>query len=86
MLRTLHLTLDYPPKSHGGISTAVGAVVQLLNERVGPALVISYDDWRPSQQGKAPLRYREMVLFGAYKVCRRPERLQRLSLLSPLPG
>ena len=50
MLRSLHLTLDYPPKSHGGISTAVGAVVQLLSERVGPALVISYDDWRPSQQ------------------------------------
>ena len=50
MLSTLHLTLDYPPKSHGGISTAVGAIVQLLSERVGPALVISYDDWRPSQQ------------------------------------
>ena len=50
MLRSLHLTLDYPPKSHGGISTAVGAIVQLLSERTGPALVISYDDWRPSRQ------------------------------------
>ena len=52
MLRSLHLTLDYPPKSHGGISTAVGAVVQLLSERAGRTCAgdLLHDDWRPSQQ------------------------------------
>ena len=30
----------------------MGAIIQFLNAEVGPALVLSYDDWRPSREPK----------------------------------
>ena len=44
---SLHLTLDFPPMSHGGISTAVGALVCLLKTHGRSVGVITYDNWRP---------------------------------------
>lgn len=63
MIDSLHLTLDFPPMSHGGISTAVGEVVELLTRAEHRAGVISYDDWRPtrSQVESQPIKERAEV-------------------------
>ncbi len=44
-MRVLHLTRDFPPRSTGGLSSAVGglvAAVDTIEHRV-----VSFDDWRP---------------------------------------
>jgi len=42
---TLHITRDLPPRVRGGISTAVGA---MLDAATSPAAVVSFDGWRPT--------------------------------------
>lgn len=52
-VRVLHLTRDFPPRSAGGISTAVGGLVQ-ASLRAGLACaVISFDAWRPQARARA---------------------------------
>jgi glycosyltransferase involved in cell wall biosynthesis len=43
----LHLTRDFPPAANGGISSAVGGVV----ERWPDCAVLSFEDWRPKKTG-----------------------------------
>ena len=40
--------------SHGGISTAVGALVRVLSAQTGRVGVISYDEWRPRNSKGVP--------------------------------
>jgi glycogen(starch) synthase len=48
-MRVLHLTRDLPPRSQGGLSTAVGGLVR-ASARYGVAVsVISFDAWRPTR-------------------------------------
>jgi len=47
-IRTLHITRDLPPRTRGGISTAVAA---LVGREPALAGVVSFDGWRPSSQG-----------------------------------
>ena len=77
---SLHLTLDYPPKSHGGISTAVGAVGTPYSRNEGKGLrwLLATTIGVPKQrEGR---KYRREMMFGAYKAQRRPERSQKKSL------
>lgn len=52
-MRVLHITRDFPPRSAGGISTAVGDLVRAQRAAQVEAQVISFDDWRPSRQRTA---------------------------------
>lgn len=52
-MRVLHLTRDFPPRSAGGISTAVGGLVRAsLAAGLGCA-VLSFDGWRPRARAHA---------------------------------
>ena len=52
-MRVLHLTRDFPPRSAGGISTAVGGMVRAsLAAGLGCA-VLSFDGWRPRARAGA---------------------------------
>lgn len=53
MSTVLHLTRDFPPRSKGGISTAVGGMVQALMAAGQPCAVISFDGWRPRARPQA---------------------------------
>ncbi len=46
-MRVLHLTRDYPPRSNGGLSVAVPALVAAGRERGVEARIASFDAWRP---------------------------------------
>jgi glycosyltransferase involved in cell wall biosynthesis len=46
-MQILQLTRDYPPLCKGGISTAVGGMVQSLKRHGVSSAVISFDGWRP---------------------------------------
>jgi glycosyltransferase involved in cell wall biosynthesis len=49
-MRVLHLTRDLPPRSAGGISTAVGWLVGGMRQEGWPQAVVSFDGWRPRRQ------------------------------------
>ena len=62
-LRVLHLTRDFPPRSRGGLSTAVGGLVRAGRSVGIDSAVLSFDDWRPlakrpsmAEPGAAPTR------------------------------
>jgi len=50
--RILHLTRDLPPRSAGGISSAVGAWVAEAEARDEPVAVVSFDAWRPTSNAR----------------------------------
>lgn len=50
-MRVLHLTRDYPPRSTGGISTAVGGLVAAQLQAGLHCAVASFDAWRPGRSG-----------------------------------
>ena len=50
--------------SHGGISTAVGALVRLLRNESKEVGVISYDNWRPKAFSKAESTVTRKMMFG----------------------
>jgi len=50
-MRALHLTRDFPPRSTGGLSTAVGSLVTALRTAGVATDVISFDHWRPRSGG-----------------------------------
>lgn len=52
-VRVLHLTRDFPPRSAGGISTAVGGMVRASLAAGLTCAVISFDGWRPRARGEA---------------------------------
>jgi glycogen(starch) synthase len=52
-VRILHVSRDYPPRSAGGLSTAVAALVDALERRGLECVVASFDDWRPSRPSAA---------------------------------
>jgi glycogen(starch) synthase len=52
-MRVLHLTRDFPPRSAGGISTAVGGLVRASLAAGIPCAVISFDGWRPRARAGA---------------------------------
>lgn len=49
-MRVLHLTRDFPPGSAGGISTAVGWLVDQLDGEGVEQAIASFDGWRPRKQ------------------------------------
>ncbi len=53
-MRALHLTRDFPPRSAGGVSTAVGGLVDALQAAGVRSAVASFDGWRPARHGAAP--------------------------------
>jgi len=46
-MRVIHFTRDFPPHSNGGLSTAVGGMVEALGEVGVACSVISFDGYRP---------------------------------------
>lgn len=46
-MHVLHLTRDFPPRMTGGLSTAVGGLVEALAPLGVRSSVISFDAWRP---------------------------------------
>ncbi|MBX3025306.1 glycosyltransferase family 4 protein [bacterium] len=48
-MRVLHLTRDLPPRSLGGISTAVGGLVRASARHGLSVSVLSFDAWRPTR-------------------------------------
>lgn len=75
MMRILHLTRDFPPRSAGGISTAVAGLVRAsLRAGLGCA-VLSFDGWRPrahapGERTREPVPAREHVGPGEVEVLR----------------
>lgn len=61
-MRLVHLTRDFPPAANGGLSRAVGNLVQAQRRRGLEPWVVSFDGWRPqrgtaaSGQGDAEVR------------------------------
>lgn len=53
MPRVLHLTRDLPPRSAGGVSTAVGGWLAEASSRGDPVAAISFDAWRPTSTAPA---------------------------------
>lgn len=51
-MRVLHLTRDLPPRSTGGISTAVASAHAALREAGVASIVISFDHWRRRERGE----------------------------------
>lgn len=70
-MRVLHLTRDFPPRSAGGISTAVGGLVRASLAAGLHCAVISFDGWRPRARagagapGAAPAREGEIDVLRA---------------------
>lgn len=54
-MRLVHLTRDFPPRSTGGISTAVGGLSAALARAQHPQLVLSFDAWRPRRGVAGPV-------------------------------
>ena len=50
VIRVLHLSRDFPPRRTGGLSTAVGDMVQTLAELGTECAVVSFDRWRPRRR------------------------------------
>lgn len=50
-MKILHLTRDFPPKTTGGMSVAVGGLVGALAKVGMQNLVVSFDAWRPKSSG-----------------------------------
>jgi glycogen(starch) synthase len=50
-LRILHVTRDFPPQHSGGLSTAVAGLVTSLSAAEIDCVVVSFDDYRPSEEG-----------------------------------
>lgn len=48
-MRILHLTRDFPPRSNGGLSTAVGGMVRMSRATGIECAVVSFDAWRPAR-------------------------------------
>lgn len=48
-MTVLHLTRDFPPRSTGGLSAAVGGLVRATVRAGVPCAVVSFDAWRPSK-------------------------------------
>lgn len=46
-MRVLHVTRGFPPREEGGISTAVGGLVNALRAQGAECSVVSFDAWRP---------------------------------------
>jgi glycosyltransferase involved in cell wall biosynthesis len=46
-MNVLHITRDFPPRSTGGLSTAVGEMVEALAGCGVSSSVLSFDAWRP---------------------------------------
>jgi glycosyltransferase involved in cell wall biosynthesis len=58
-VRILHITRNFPPATNGGISTAVGELVEASIDRGIDVGVISFDRWRPRVSAESygtPLR------------------------------
>jgi glycogen(starch) synthase len=53
MTSILHITRDFPPRSNGGISTAVGGMVRATIDAGVPCAIISFDGYRPKQSANA---------------------------------
>ncbi len=51
-MRILHVTRDYPTRSTGGLSTAVGGLVKACVKAGLGKKVISFDGWRPKSNTK----------------------------------
>ncbi|MCO4772032.1 MAG: glycosyltransferase family 4 protein [Deltaproteobacteria bacterium] len=47
-MSVLHITRDLPPRTRGGISTAVGLIVDQARSQGETVSVVSFDGWRPS--------------------------------------
>ena len=54
--RVLHITRDFPPRSTGGISTAVGSMVRASRAAGVDCAVVSFDAWRPRAHKAGPAR------------------------------
>ncbi len=73
MTRVLHVTRDFPPRTNGGISTAVGGMVRALRAAGVDVSVISFDGYRPKaagtvgdpERGEGVLRVRAPVHLDA---------------------
>ncbi|HJL18132.1 MAG TPA: glycosyltransferase, partial [Sandaracinaceae bacterium LLY-WYZ-13_1] len=52
-MRILHVTRDFPPRVNGGISTAVGALVDASRAAGVACAVLSFDAWRPRGRRRA---------------------------------
>ena len=46
-MNVLHVTRDFPPRHHGGISTAVGGLARAQSRAGLGVAVLSFDAWRP---------------------------------------
>lgn len=53
-MRVLHLTRDFPPRTNGGLSTAVGGLVTTSEAAGVESAVLSFDAWRPKARPTAP--------------------------------
>lgn len=49
-MKVLHVTRDFPPATKGGISTAVGGMVEALIYSGIKCGVVSFDGWRPAAE------------------------------------
>ncbi|MCP4447317.1 MAG: glycosyltransferase family 4 protein [Myxococcales bacterium] len=49
--RILHITRDFPPKNNGGLSTAVGGLLEAQARAGIECVVVSFDDYRSSSTG-----------------------------------
>ena len=58
MTRVLHVTRDLPPRTRGGISTAVGG---LMRASALPCAAVSFDGWRPRGGGGGMHREGDVV-------------------------
>lgn len=58
MTRVLHVTRDLPPRTRGGISTAVGG---LMRASALPSAAVSFDGWRPRGGGGGLRREGDVV-------------------------
>ena len=53
-MRILHVTRDYPPRSTGGLSTAVAGLVGATNTLGIDNQIVSFDGWRPKSKAPPP--------------------------------
>ncbi|MCC6619687.1 MAG: glycosyltransferase family 4 protein [Deltaproteobacteria bacterium] len=71
--RVLHLTRDLPPRSAGGVSSAVGGWVAAAVTRGDPVAVISFDAWRPTSTAAATYERSERDNQSLLRVHNRPD-------------
>ncbi len=53
-MRVLHITRDFPPRTNGGISVAVGGMVEASRRSGLDCAVVSFDGWRPRARASTP--------------------------------